>query len=426
MLLHVENTETITMEDYYYDLEYFYKLYHSFNNTSYNTLNSSIYHKLNRTLNTSLDYDYHNTLYSTSHHCYWNITNPVLDDPWYTISIHTILPVLCGIGILGIVLTVIVLSHKNMSTSTNSYLISLAMADLCFLTIMPLKCFETKLGRLEEYYFLVIRYHAFLIMGIPLLASVWLTVMLAVERYIAICHPLRAMSICTVTRARIVIVLIFVLATIVYLPHFFTHEVDYFHEPCLNKTVPSMMMKPLAMDKTFRLIDKWVQNNILAIIPFILLFILNGCLIREIHRSTNYLRYHLASDSNVQTIITGEEIKITMMLISVVIVFFLCQGPYILLNVVKTIYPDIVFSWYHILSNLTVLLLVLRSSFNFILYCWFSEKFWNTFKRTFCKSACLMSRAPTWIRSRVWNNSEHGNSNNNRKTSHFNTKETTC
>jgi len=367
-----------------------------------------------------MDYNY------TTIDCHWNATNPILQLPWYTFCIHTLLPIICSFGILGIILTVIVLSHKNMSTSTNSYLISLAMSDLCFLVIMPLKCFEGKLGRLEEYYYLVIRYYSFQIMNIFLMASVWLTVMLAVERYIAICHPLRAMSICTVTRARIIILLIYLFAAILHIPHFFTHGVDYFYDPCLDKEVPMLGMRALGMDPTFRLLEKWFNNALLAIIPFILLVILNACLIREIHRSTNYLRYHLAIDTNVQTIISAEEVKITMMLVSVVIVFFLCQGPYILLNVVKTIHPDFVFQYFQILTILTILLLVLRSSFNFILYCWFSEKFWNTFKRTFCKSACLMSRAPTWLRSRVWNHSEHGNSNNNRKTSHFNTKETTC
>lgn len=360
------------------------------------------------------------------HACNDNVSQTVLMESWYTFSIHILLPIICSFGILGIILTVIVLSHKNMSTSTNSYLISLAMADLCFLIIIPLRCFEGKLDKFEAYYYYIIHFYAIQIMNIFLLVSVWLTVMLALERYIAICHPLRAMSVCTVTRARIIIVLIFVIAAILHIPYFFTHVVVYFYDYCMHKDVPYLHGTSLGMSPIFGMVNKCLSTALMAIIPFILLVILNGCLIREIHRSTNYLRYHLAIDLNAQTIITGEEIKITMMLISVVIVFFVCAGPYILYNIIRTIHPHIVFPHYHILITLTILLLALRSSFNFILYCWFSEKFWNTFKRTFCKSACLMSRAPTWLRSRVWNNSEHGNSNNNRKTSHFNTKETTC
>ena len=50
--------------------------------------------------------------------------------------IHSIVtPTICVFGILGIILTVIVLSHKSMSTSTNCYLTGLAIADLLFLVL---------------------------------------------------------------------------------------------------------------------------------------------------------------------------------------------------------------------------------------------------------------------------------------------------
>ena len=46
------------------------------------------------------------------------------------------LPVISCAGILGIVLTMVVLSRKTMATSTNAYLTALAVADLCFLLIL--------------------------------------------------------------------------------------------------------------------------------------------------------------------------------------------------------------------------------------------------------------------------------------------------
>lgn len=47
-----------------------------------------------------------------------------------------VLPLICMFGIVGIVLTVIVLSQKNMTTSTNSYLLALSIADLLFLIML--------------------------------------------------------------------------------------------------------------------------------------------------------------------------------------------------------------------------------------------------------------------------------------------------
>ena len=46
-----------------------------------------------------------------------------------------VLPIICARGILGIILTVIVLSRKNMFTSTNCFLMALAIADLLFLLL---------------------------------------------------------------------------------------------------------------------------------------------------------------------------------------------------------------------------------------------------------------------------------------------------
>ncbi|XP_045166710.1 FMRFamide receptor-like [Mercenaria mercenaria] len=358
------------------------------------------------------EYYSHNATFNLSH-C--NIDwESILDKlPGYEICIHILLPIICAIGIVGIILTVIVLSRKTMSTSTNSYLISLAMSDLAFLLIMATRCIETKLSREIHYHYMLIMNYINIFLLSFLLASVWLTVMLAIERYIAICHPLRAMGICTVIRARIIIVLIFICSFLFRLPEFFKIKPYTFYDHCIDKEVPLTQPTDLAFNETFRHIYSWSDCFFLAVLPFSLLLFLNVCLIREIHRSTNYLRYHLASDSNVQTIITGEEIKITMMLISVVVVFFICEAPHVILVVMKRLRPDERFPNFQLMTNITILLLVLRSSFNFILYCWFSEKFWNTFKKTFCMPQCFLTHAPNWLRSRVWNNSDRGHSNNN-------------
>lgn len=330
-------------------------------------------------------------------------------------TMHIVLPIICLVGIVGIILTVIVLSRKHMSTSTNCYLTSLAITDLCFLLFLGIKFVEISLSREGHYIYVVISNYIHIFLDMFLLASVWLTVMLAIERYIAICHPLRAMSICTVQRARFIILGIFVFSLACRLPNFFRYRVISFKDECLQKEVVFFEHTAMGKDETFRRLYAWIVNCfICAVLPFSALLFLNGCLIREIHRSTNYLRYHLAIDSNVQTIITGEEVKITMMLISVIIVFFVCQAPYVILAAIKAILLDQIFEHFKLLTDVTNLLLVLRSSFNFVLYCWFSEKFWNTFKRTFCVPACRILRRQSWIASRVvGNTSEHGGHSNN-------------
>lgn len=350
-------------------------------------------------------YNYTSPLFADNS-CSLNWEHLMRSIPGYQLCFHVLLPIICAVGIVGIILTVIILSQKTMSTSTNCYLISLATADLGFLVIMALKSFETKLSREGHYTYMVVMTYIQVFLLVFLLASVWLTVMLAIERYIAICRPLRAMAICTVARARIIIVMIFALSLLFRIPEMFKYKMLPFYDQCLQKEVPSHVVTTLATNEAFRHIYSWTDCVLLAILPFSLLLCLNVCLIREIHRSTNYLRYHLASDSSVQTIITAEEMKITMMLISVVVVFFLCEAPFVIMVILKRLYPDELFPHYHLLWYITVLLLVLRSSFNFILYCWFSEKFWNTCKRTFCERRCELVSASKWLRFRPSNHSD--------------------
>ncbi|KAI8781555.1 FMRFamide receptor, partial [Biomphalaria glabrata] len=60
-----------------------------------------------------------------------------------------------------------------------------------------------------------------IVMDIFQYLTVGVTVMLAVERYIAICHPMRAMGMCTVKRARIIIVLLAFVSLVLMFPKFF-------------------------------------------------------------------------------------------------------------------------------------------------------------------------------------------------------------
>ncbi|KAK6994824.1 FMRFamide receptor, partial [Biomphalaria glabrata] len=57
--------------------------------------------------------------------------------------------------------------------------------------------------------------------------AVGVTVMLAVERYIAICRPMKAMMLCTVKRARIIIVALTVLCFVLSSPRFLDIDVSY-------------------------------------------------------------------------------------------------------------------------------------------------------------------------------------------------------
>ena len=65
-------------------------------------------------------------------------------DHAHTIIQHVILPLICACGLLGLVLTLLVLCQKTMRTSTNCYLTALAVADLLFLLLLAPRLAENQ------------------------------------------------------------------------------------------------------------------------------------------------------------------------------------------------------------------------------------------------------------------------------------------
>ena len=50
------------------------------------------------------------------------------------------------------------------------------------------------------------------------LVTAWLTVSVAIERYISVCHPAKAREVCTIERARLVSILVFILLSLLAIP----------------------------------------------------------------------------------------------------------------------------------------------------------------------------------------------------------------
>lgn len=131
-------------------------------------------------------------------------------------------------GILGNVSTCIVISkNKYMHTATNYYLFSLAISDLLLLiTGLPPEIYQ--LWSPRPYIF----GEAFcIIRGFAAETSANATVLtitaFTIERYIAICHPLRSHSMSNLTRAVKFILVIWILAVLLSVPQAIQFGIKY-------------------------------------------------------------------------------------------------------------------------------------------------------------------------------------------------------
>jgi len=190
-----------------------------------------------------------------------------------------VLPVICVFGVAGILLTLVVLSRKSMRTSTNCYLMALSVADLAFLVLLA-SLFVHGMARHSSAFHVYAAYAAVLT-NVALMASVWLTVLLAVERYVAICRPFLAARVCTVRVALTAIASVFITALLSRLSNFWEHRVTWYRDPGdNNRSVAYVEMTELAYDPVYVRLYPWLVDGALAsIVPFVALLVLNVSLL---------------------------------------------------------------------------------------------------------------------------------------------------
>lgn len=317
-----------------------------------------------------------------------------------------VIPLICVLGMAGLLLTIVVLKRKNMTTSANCYLLGLTVADflflLLFLTRYAERLFEPDSPQL--YLFHVYVTFSAIFMNVFVMASTWITVLLALERYVAICRPFLAANLLSVTRARVAISVIFVVCFLSRLPSFFAHVVLTVESPTHDGTNSTVSLtyvtySDFGRSALYRRTNLYVCDIILSsVLPFLLLLILNALLIFTMHASTEYSIVPTSQSgvtSQRSSAARREELQVAAMLVSIVVVFFVCQAPYVVFHWVVLFRDVAQLNYFEQLHFVALLLMCVKSTLNFVLYCWFSEKFWMTLKQLFKVKGCSDAlRAP--------------------------------
>lgn len=132
---------------------------------------------------------------------------------------------ICVVGIAGNVMVVlVVLRTKHMVTPTNCYLVSLAAADLIVLLAAGLPNISDAVAFWIYGYTgcLCITYLQYLGINVSSCSITAFTI----ERYIAICHSIKAQFICTVSRAKRIIAGVWVSTSLYCIMWFFLVDTD--------------------------------------------------------------------------------------------------------------------------------------------------------------------------------------------------------
>ncbi|KAK7494700.1 hypothetical protein BaRGS_00014098 [Batillaria attramentaria] len=138
----------------------------------------------------------------------------------------------CLFGLMSNSANIIVLTRKNMITSTNTILMWLAVADL--LTMMSYLPFAIHFYIMKDPdlhvfqtrnfgWIIFLMFHASFSIVCHTVA-IWLTIALAIFRYIYICLPTKGSIYCSLQRAKITILAVYVLTVVLCIPNYFTNR----------------------------------------------------------------------------------------------------------------------------------------------------------------------------------------------------------
>ncbi|XP_054164377.1 G-protein coupled receptor dmsr-1-like [Oppia nitens] len=328
----------------------------------------------------------------------------------------------CVFGIIANVLNIIVLTRKNMLSATNCILTAMAVSDVCVIaSYIPFAIHnfirtETEVEVFYAYgWALFTLFHAHFTVVCHTI-SIWLTVILAFWRYLAIRSPTSSKTWCSMSRAKYAILCAYLFVPISCLPLFLSFTIsDFALEDKPNQTFFKVDFSSIAVqnNELLQKLNFWVFSVLLKLIPCVLLTILSLALIRVLveanKRKQRLLSSNIAlknnSNLNTNSLVTTSNTspknscektvgrnasqqtsdRTTKMLVAILIMFLVCEFPSGILALLSGIFGKVFFNnVYNKFGDLMDMLALINSAVNFVLYCLMSQQFRKTFTKLFC------------------------------------------
>lgn len=309
--------------------------------------------------------------------------NPCYKDDYCRLFFWTsgvMLNTIGSLGIIGNILSLIILSKPHMKSSINHLLINLARCDIVLIVTsilhFGLPSIYPYTGYMRLYFLKIFPIQSFVVYPIATIvrtANPYLTLAVTLERYVAVVYPLKSKALCTYYRAKIYVYSIVIICILFNIPKFFEIALeDYFDDEC--GTVYCLEATNFRRNPEYIIwYINWISNLFIIYIPFLSITIINTLIylkIRKINRHRQQMNW-----------MEIRELKLATILFGIVIVFLCCNILPLILNIVEAI-DNTIDTRVVKVSNL---LLTINSSVNFLIYVAYGEKFRNTFKEMFYK-----------------------------------------
>ncbi|XP_061772081.1 opioid receptor, delta 1b [Nerophis ophidion] len=285
------------------------------------------------------------------------------------ISITALYSLICVVGLLGNILVMYgVVRYTKMKTATNIYIFNLALADALATSTLPFQSANYLMstwpfGQLLCKVVIAIDYY-------NMFTSIFTLTMMSVDRYVAVCHPVRALDFRTPAKAKIINICIWMLSSVVAVPVMVMAVAKVTDKGNVDCRI--LFPKPEWYWDTMTKICVFIFA---FLVPVLVITICYGLMILRL-KSVRLLSGSKEKDRNLR--------RITRMVLVVVAAFIVCWTPIHIFIIVRTMVKIdhnnllVMASW-----HLCIALGYTNSSLNPVLYAFLDENFKRCF-RDFC------------------------------------------
>ncbi|XP_052872748.1 G-protein coupled receptor dmsr-1-like [Anopheles cruzii] len=327
----------------------------------------------------------------------------------------------CIFGSIANTLNIVVLTRREMRSPTNAILTGLAIADLLvMLDYMPYAVNSvpylrvSREDRLTYGWAWYVMFHS-IFAQICHTISIWLTVTLAIWRYIAVAHPQKNRQWCAMSKTLAAIFSSYVVCPFLAIPIYLSFSIqsnveilgsdgnplsrdsdDTGHNVTLFRLGTSQLVRdnPALLNVNF-----WIYSVVFKLIPCIALTILSLRLIGALVEAKQRRSQLTGTATGMKQIVDGRVVdakggkqtdkekqtdRTTRMLLAVLLLFLITEFPQGILGLLSAVLEkDFFFNCYLKLGDVMDVLALVNSAINFILYCSMSRQFRSTFNDLF-------------------------------------------
>ena len=319
----------------------------------------------------------------------WSLINRRCD--LYSLIINGyILAVVIIVGIIGNSLTFVVFWKGNFKSSTSFLFLSLSLADSALLlTSIPLDVvwvFAKYTGWLPG--FLKVRpylnayiYPLFLVAR---MATIWVRVIIASNRYIVVCVPLRACKWCTLSKVKIQLAVVLVVTFMCNIPQFLKCRVISY---TLNNGTSYATRIDCSTEREWIAFYKpYVVVMHLMLMSSVPLFILTLLTVRLVKA----MKAHRQMLLEMNRVSNNQDSSVTSAFVIVVVVFIICHTPLfvagLLVRLLMGNYESLLMlEVFFFVWKIGSMLVILNSAVNFAIYILACKSFRDVLIETVCR-----------------------------------------